>query len=199
MLGNVMRLTQPWGAIGPIRTAPARPAHLGRACLLNVSCADALSVTLLVAVPACAVVRPFGLSDAAVAVPARLLGRACPQRDPGTALEHLAAASAEQLLVEAAAPLGRPCTRRERSGRAEREAVAAAEGADLLVLARDRTRPGPAPTVSARPAVSSSTTRSAPSCSYSPSPHPARAPWPHRTAARRPLQLDNDPPQDPPR
>ncbi|MFD8804728.1 universal stress protein, partial [Streptomyces sp. NPDC059597] len=41
--------------------------------------------------------------------------------------------------------LGRPCVREERSGRVEREVVAAAEGADLLVLARDgdRTRLGP--------------------------------------------------------
>lgn len=41
--------------------------------------------------------------------------------------------------------LGRPCTRSRRTGRAEREVVAAAEGADLLVCARDgdRTRLGP--------------------------------------------------------
>ncbi|MCX4545946.1 universal stress protein [Streptomyces sp. NBC_01565] len=68
---------------------------------------------------------------------AGLLGRARPERDPGTALEHLAAASAEQLLARAAERLGRPCTRVERTGRVEREVVAAAEGADLLVLARD--------------------------------------------------------------
>ncbi|MFI9051490.1 universal stress protein [Streptomyces sp. NPDC053427] len=68
---------------------------------------------------------------------AGLLGRARPDRDPGTALEHLAAASAEELLAHAAERLGRPCTRVERTGRVEREVVAAAEGADLLVLARD--------------------------------------------------------------
>ncbi|MFV5997463.1 universal stress protein [Streptomyces sp. NPDC056231] len=68
---------------------------------------------------------------------AGLLGRARPDRDPGTAVEHLAAASAEQLLASAAERLGRPCTRQERSGRVEREVVTAAEGADLLVLARD--------------------------------------------------------------
>ncbi|WP_223839165.1 hypothetical protein [Saccharopolyspora pogona] len=41
--------------------------------------------------------------------------------------------------------LRRPCTRLERIGRAEREVVAAAGGADLLILARDgdRTHPGP--------------------------------------------------------
>ncbi|MFE0186663.1 universal stress protein [Streptomyces sp. NPDC059008] len=77
------------------------------------------------------------VSGAAHGAYAGLLGRARPERDPGTALEHLAAASAEQLLTDAAARLGRPCTRRERSGRAEREVVAAADGADLLVLARD--------------------------------------------------------------
>ncbi|MFD7491100.1 universal stress protein [Streptomyces sp. NPDC059832] len=76
---------------------------------------------------------------------AGLLGRARPDRDPGTAVEHLAAASAEQLLARAAERLGRPCTRQERSGRVEREVVTAAEGADLLILARDgdRTHLGP--------------------------------------------------------
>jgi nucleotide-binding universal stress UspA family protein len=77
---------------------------------------------------------------------AGLLGRARPERDPGTALEHLAVASAEQLLAAAAQRLGRPCTQTERSGRAEREVLTAAEGADLLILARDqdRTHLGPA-------------------------------------------------------
>ena len=76
---------------------------------------------------------------------AGLLGRGRPERDPGTRLEHLAAASAGQLLAAAAERLGRPCTRLERSGRIEREVVAAAEGADLLILARDgdRTHLGP--------------------------------------------------------
>ncbi|MFJ2900344.1 universal stress protein [Streptomyces sp. NPDC087218] len=76
---------------------------------------------------------------------AGLLGRARPDRDPGTAVEHLAAASAEHLLARAAERLGRPCARQERSGSVEREVVAAAEGADLLILARDgdRTHLGP--------------------------------------------------------
>ncbi len=45
----------------------------------------------------------------------------------------------------AAERLARPCTQLERSGRIEREVVAAAEGADLLILARDgdRTHLGP--------------------------------------------------------
>jgi nucleotide-binding universal stress UspA family protein len=76
---------------------------------------------------------------------AGLLGRARPGRDPGTRLEHLASASAGQLLDAAAERLRRPCTRSERAGRVEREVVAAAEGAGLLILARDgdRARLGP--------------------------------------------------------
>ncbi|GAA5122606.1 universal stress protein [Pseudonocardia adelaidensis] len=71
---------------------------------------------------------------------AGLLGRGRPDRDPGTDVEHLAAASAERLLDAAARRLGRPCTRSTRVGRVEREIVAAAEDADLLVLARDGDR-----------------------------------------------------------
>ncbi|MFC0597650.1 universal stress protein [Streptomyces palmae] len=76
---------------------------------------------------------------------AGLLGRARPDRDPGTRVEHLATAAGERLLAGAAQRLGRPCARRERAGRVEREVVAAAEGADLLILARDgdRTHLGP--------------------------------------------------------
>ncbi|MFF4014586.1 universal stress protein [Streptomyces sp. NPDC001843] len=76
---------------------------------------------------------------------AGLLGRGRPDRDPGTRLEGLGGRSAAELLETAAERLGRPCTRLERAGRVEREVVAAAEGADLLVLARDgdRARLGP--------------------------------------------------------
>ncbi|RKT19900.1 nucleotide-binding universal stress UspA family protein [Streptomyces sp. 1114.5] len=76
---------------------------------------------------------------------AGLLGRGHRERDPGTRVEALAAVSARQLLDAAAGRLGRPCTRTERTGRVEREVVAAAEGAELLILARDgdRTRLGP--------------------------------------------------------
>ena len=76
---------------------------------------------------------------------AGLLGRRDPGRDPGARVEGLAAASAAELLDAAAGRLGRPCTRLERSGRTEREVVAAAEGAGLLVVARDgdRARLGP--------------------------------------------------------
>jgi nucleotide-binding universal stress UspA family protein len=76
---------------------------------------------------------------------AGLLGRTAPERDPGRRLAELAATSAGDLLADAAERLGRPCGTRELTGRAEREVVAAAEGADLLVLARDgdRGRLGP--------------------------------------------------------
>ncbi len=76
---------------------------------------------------------------------AGLLGRGRPDRDPGTSVEHLAAASAEQLLDSAARRLDRPCTRSTRVGWVEREVVDAAEDAGLLVLARDgdRSRLGP--------------------------------------------------------
>ncbi|MGX1471592.1 UNVERIFIED_CONTAM: nucleotide-binding universal stress UspA family protein [Streptomyces canus] len=71
---------------------------------------------------------------------AGLLGRGHPERDPGIQMEQLAADSARQLLQKAADRLGRPCTRIERTGRSEREVVAAAQGAGLLVVARDGDR-----------------------------------------------------------
>ncbi|MEU1010013.1 universal stress protein [Streptomyces sp. NPDC005890] len=76
---------------------------------------------------------------------AGLLGRGHREADPGDRLEALGGTSAASLLAAAAERLGRPCVREERSGRAEREVVAAAEGAGLLVLARDgdRSRLGP--------------------------------------------------------
>ncbi|MFE7171250.1 universal stress protein [Streptomyces sp. NPDC057616] len=76
---------------------------------------------------------------------AGLLGRGHPEQDPGTRVEQLAAESAEQLLQKAADRLGRPCSRIARTGHIEREVVAAAEDADLLIVARDgdRSRLGP--------------------------------------------------------
>ncbi|MGW3045393.1 universal stress protein [Kitasatospora sp. NPDC001159] len=68
---------------------------------------------------------------------AGLLGRGHPERDPGTRLEDLAATSARELLDAAADRFRRPCTRLERTGRVEREVVTAAQGAELLILARD--------------------------------------------------------------
>lgn len=90
-------------------------------------------------------VTPADVPGAAHGAFAGLLGRGRPERDPGTRLAHLAAASAEQLLQTAADRLGRPCTRAHRTGRIEREVVEAAQGADLLILARDgdRTHLGP--------------------------------------------------------
>ncbi|WP_316767920.1 universal stress protein [Streptomyces sasae] len=76
---------------------------------------------------------------------AGLLGRAGSEPDPEGRLVELGGASAAELLDAAEARLGRACTRLERAGRVEREVVAAAEGADLLILARDgdRSRLGP--------------------------------------------------------
>ncbi|MFI9066401.1 universal stress protein [Streptomyces sp. NPDC053429] len=90
-------------------------------------------------------VTPADVPGAAHGAFAGLLGRGHPERDPGTRVEQLAAASAERLLTDAAQRLGRECTRIERTGRIEREVVAAAEGAELLILARDgdRTHLGP--------------------------------------------------------
>lgn len=77
---------------------------------------------------------------------AGLLGRAHPTgrrqdkgwgRDPGNVTEETAAVSERELLQAAADRLGRRCTQQARTGRVEREVVAAADGADLLILARD--------------------------------------------------------------
>ena len=76
---------------------------------------------------------------------AGLFGRGHPERDPGTRLQDLAAESVRQLQQAAAKRLGRPSTWQERTGRIEREVVAVAEGADLLILARDGDRAHLAP------------------------------------------------------
>lgn len=74
-----------------------------------------------------------------------LLGRGHAERDPGTRVEALAAGAGRELLAAAARRLGRNAATIERSGRVEREVVQAAEGAELLVVARDgdRSRLGP--------------------------------------------------------
>jgi nucleotide-binding universal stress UspA family protein len=76
---------------------------------------------------------------------AGLMGRGRSRRDPGPRLEQMATSFGQQLLQAAAERLDRPCAQWQRSGRVEREVVAAAEGAELLVLARDgdRSRLGP--------------------------------------------------------
>jgi nucleotide-binding universal stress UspA family protein len=73
-----------------------------------------------------------------------LLGRR-PDRDPGDRVEHLLDDAADQLLASAVARLGRGATVLHGHGRVEREVVAAADGMDLLILARDgdRARLGP--------------------------------------------------------
>ena len=62
-------------------------------------------------------------------------GQGGPQ--PGPPVAGGASVAARELLAAAAGELGRPCTRSERFGRVEHEVVAAAEGAELLILARD--------------------------------------------------------------
>ena len=76
---------------------------------------------------------------------AGLLGRGGRGRDPESSFAALAEASATELLEHAAHRLGRPADLRRRTGRVEREVVAAAADADLLVCARDgdRSRLGP--------------------------------------------------------
>jgi nucleotide-binding universal stress UspA family protein len=90
-------------------------------------------------------VTPEEISAAAHAAYAGLLGRGHPERDPGPRVAAFAAVSAAELLDAAADRLARPCERIERRGRVEREVVAAAAGADLLIVARDgdRSRLGP--------------------------------------------------------
>ncbi|MEU3982029.1 universal stress protein [Streptomyces sp. NPDC026672] len=75
---------------------------------------------------------------------AGLLGRGH-EHDPGDLMDEQDGRSAAELLDAAARRLGRPCARLERTGRVERAVVGAAEGASLLVLARDgdRSRLGP--------------------------------------------------------
>lgn len=55
------------------------------------------------------------------------------------------ATSGRHLLESAADRLGRPCTRMQRTGRIAREVIIAAQGAQLLIMARDgdRSRLGP--------------------------------------------------------
>ena len=89
-------------------------------------------------------VTPEEVPGAVQGAYAGLMGRHAPH-DPGREVAQAAAASAARLLAAAAVRLGRPCGQAERQGRAEREVVAAAAGADLLILARDgdRSRLGP--------------------------------------------------------
>jgi nucleotide-binding universal stress UspA family protein len=76
---------------------------------------------------------------------AGLIGRGRRERDPGLQADDITAKSAQALLDKAAARLQVSNTTDVRRGRVEREVVAAAEGADLLVVARDgdQSRLGP--------------------------------------------------------
>jgi nucleotide-binding universal stress UspA family protein len=74
-----------------------------------------------------------------------LLGRHPPPPPAPQELETISQLAAHELLTDAQARLGRPATLHARRGRIEREVIAAAEGADILILARDgdRERLGP--------------------------------------------------------
>jgi nucleotide-binding universal stress UspA family protein len=77
-----------------------------------------------------------------------LLGRPRPRHHgppPPEPLREISAEAAAALLAAARERLGRDATTVSLRGRVEREVVAAADQADVLVLARDgdRTRPGP--------------------------------------------------------
>ncbi len=74
-----------------------------------------------------------------------LLGRGHADPDPADAVARIGADAETALLDAAADRIGREVLREHRHGRVEREVVAAADGADLLVIARDgdRRRLGP--------------------------------------------------------
>jgi nucleotide-binding universal stress UspA family protein len=74
-----------------------------------------------------------------------LLGRHPPPPAIPGPLREISEHAANELLTEAQMRLGRPATIEARRGRIEREVVTAAEGMDVLVLARDgdRERLGP--------------------------------------------------------
>ncbi|MGI9092744.1 MAG: universal stress protein [Mycobacteriales bacterium] len=82
-------------------------------------------------------VTPSDVQGAAHHAFAGMLGRRGTDADPGDTVAHSAAASATGLLDAAEARLGRAAERDIRIGRVEREVVDAADGADLLVVARD--------------------------------------------------------------
>ena len=74
-----------------------------------------------------------------------LLGRHPPSPTIPEPLREISEQATHELLTEAQARLGRPATLQSRRGRVEREVVSAAEGIDILILARDgdRERLGP--------------------------------------------------------
>jgi nucleotide-binding universal stress UspA family protein len=68
---------------------------------------------------------------------AGLVGRGGRGLDPGDAVESATRSAEEALFAAAESRLGRDATREGRRGRSEREVVAAAADASLLVVARD--------------------------------------------------------------
>jgi nucleotide-binding universal stress UspA family protein len=82
-------------------------------------------------------VREQEVTAAAAGAYAGLFGRGRPERDPGGRLAEASTSAADRLLDTAEARLGRPAQRIIRTGRIEREVVAAAAGVDLLIVARD--------------------------------------------------------------
>jgi len=80
------------------------------------------------------------VSDAVRGSLAGLLGRDRRGRDPVSQVEAIARTAAAALLDDAAARLDRPAARLARRGRVEREVVLAADGAELLICARDGDR-----------------------------------------------------------
>jgi nucleotide-binding universal stress UspA family protein len=93
-------------------------------------------------------VSPTEVEEAAAGALAGLLGRGRPGpgRHPAERLSALSKQAAAELLVAAAARLGRAARRQATTGRVERVVVQAAQDADLLVAARDgdRSSLGPA-------------------------------------------------------
>jgi nucleotide-binding universal stress UspA family protein len=92
-------------------------------------------------------VAPEDVEDLAEGLRHGLLGRRRhpPRPGPHAPVREISDEAAEQLLAEARERFGRDARAARRRGRVEREVVAAAEGMDVLVLARDgdHTRLGP--------------------------------------------------------
>ena len=69
-----------------------------------------------------------------------LLGRRPPPPPAPQELQSISEQAAHELLTDAQTRLGRPASLKARRGRVEREVVAAADGIDILILARDGDR-----------------------------------------------------------
>ena len=91
------------------------------------------------------VVASIEVEAAAHAARHGLLGRHPPRHATPQPLSAISEAAAHELLAAARSRLGRSATVEARRGRVEREVVAAADGVDVLILARDgdRQRLGP--------------------------------------------------------